>query len=103
MLFRSYQGKTGIAGYTLIFNSWGLRLVEHNPFTSAEDAIRFGTDIHSDRVMVERYTQRLTIADTDNGQSLAERIRELELLLAAYRSGVIVEREPRYIKLSELR
>ena len=100
---KAYQGKTGIAGYTLIFNSWGLRLVEHNPFTSAEDAIRFGTDIHSDRVMVERYTQRLTITDTDNGQSLAERIRELELLLAAYRSGVIVEREPRYIKLSELR
>ncbi len=88
---KAYQGETGIAGYTLIFNSWGLRLVEHKPFTSTEDAIRYGTDIHSDKIMVERYTRRLQIADTDLGGMLKERIEELERLLAAYRSGEIVE------------
>ncbi len=89
---RAYQGETGIAGYTLIFNSWGLRLVAHEPFTSTEEAIRFGTDIHSDRVMVEKFTQRLLIADTDIGADIRERIDELEQLLAAYRSGDIVEK-----------
>ena len=89
---RAYQGTTGIAGYTLIFNSRGMRLVAHEPFTSAEDAIRNGTDIHSDRVMIEKYTQRLLISDTDTGKLLSERIEELEALLEAYRSGEIVER-----------
>ena len=90
---KAYQNQTGIAGYTLIFNSWGMRLVEHNPFTSMEDAIRFGTDIHSDRVMVERYTTRLLIKDTDGGMRLRERITELEKLLLAYRSGMILEKD----------
>ncbi|MBP3914291.1 MAG: fructose-1,6-bisphosphatase [Lachnospiraceae bacterium] len=89
---RAYQGTTGIAGYTLIFNSRGMRLVAHEPFTSSEDAIRNGTDIHSDRVMIEKYAQRLLIKDTDTGQLLTERIEELEALLEAYRSGEIVER-----------
>ncbi len=89
---KAYQGETGIAGYTLIFNSWGLRLVAHEPFTSTEDAILRGTDIHSDRVMVEKYTTRLTVGDTDRGQDLRERIRELEELLEAYRSGRIAEK-----------
>lgn len=89
---KAYQGETGIAGYTLIFNSWGLRLVAHEPFTSTEDAIRQGTDIHSDRVMVEQYTQRLTVGDTDAGERIKERISELEALLEAYRSGMIAEK-----------
>ena len=89
---RAYQGETGIAGYTLIFNSRGLRLVAHEPFTSTEDAIRRGTDIHSDRVMVEAYTQRLTVGDTDAGKKIRGQIEELETLLHAYRSGMIAER-----------
>ena len=88
---KAYQGETGIAGYTLIYNSWGLRLVAHEPFTSTEDAIRQGTDIHSDRVMVQQFTKRLTVGDTDQGKELKERIREIEMLLQAYRSGMIVE------------
>lgn len=92
---KAYQGETGIAGYTLIFNSWGLRLVAHEPFTSTEDAIRYGTDIHSDRVMVEQYTNRLLIADTDQGKQIKERIGEIETLLAAYRSGEIIEKAGR--------
>lgn len=90
---KAYQGQTGIAGYTLIFNSWGMRLVEHKPFTSTDDAIKYGTDIHSDRVMIERYTTRLLIRDTDQGARLQERIDELHKLLAAYRSGLILEKE----------
>ena len=89
---KAYQDKTGIAGYTLIFNSWGLRLVAHKPFTSREEAIFHGTDIHSDKVMVEKFTRRLQIADTDRGVDLRERIGELEELVRAYRSGAIVER-----------
>ncbi len=89
---KAYQGETGIAGYTLIFNSWGLRLVAHEPFTSTEDAIRRGTDIHSDRVMVEQYTQRLTVGDTDAGKHIRERIADMERLLDAYRSGMIAEK-----------
>ncbi len=89
---KAYQRETGIAGYTLIFNSWGLRLVAHEPFTSTEDAITRGSDIHSDRVMVEKYTTRLTVGDTDRGADLKERIEELEMLLLAYRNGSIVEK-----------
>lgn len=89
---RAYQGTTGIAGYTLIYNSWGLRLVAHEPFTSTEEAILHGTDIHSDKVMVEHFSKRLQIEDTDNGRELKERIAELETLVEAYRNGSIAER-----------
>ena len=89
---KAYQGQTGIAGYTLIYNSFGVRLVAHEAFTSREDAVSFGTDIHSDKVMVERYPHRLSIADTDRGKQLMERIAELEKLLEAYRQGEIVEK-----------
>jgi fructose-1,6-bisphosphatase-3 len=89
---KAYQGQTGIAGYTLIFNSWGMMLVAHEPFTSTEEAIRTGADIHSDRVMVEQMPRRLKVGDTDSGRRLRERIAELEELLEAYRSGLIVEK-----------
>lgn len=89
---KAYQGETGIAGYTLTFNSHGLRLVAHEPFTSTEDAIIRGTDIHSDAVMVEKYDRQLTVGDTDNGNKMRTQITELEELLRAYRDGEIVER-----------
>ena len=89
---RAYQGTTGIAGYTLIFNSWGMRLVAHEPFTSMEDAVASGRDIHSDKVAVEQYPHRLSVGDTDAGQKLREQIVELEQLLYAYRSGDIAEK-----------
>lgn len=84
---KAYQGTTGIAGYTLTFNSWGLRLVAHEPFTSMEDAVERGTDIHSDSIMVEQYTKRLCVRDTDAGEKIRENIAELEQLLEAYRKG----------------
>ncbi len=89
---KAYQGKTGIAGYTLIYNSWGMRLVAHEPFTSMEDAVRTGRDIHSDKVAVEKFSSRQTIGDTDIGVRLRAEINELEQLLEAYRSGELVEK-----------
>lgn len=88
---KAYQSKTGIAGYTLIYNSMGLRLVSHEPFESAEKAIAEETDIHSDTIVVERTAKRLTVGDTDNGKEIKERIEELENLLRAYRTGLIIE------------
>ena len=92
---KAYQGTTGIAGYTLIFNSWGMRLVSHEPFTTMEDAVESGRDIHSDKVAAEQYPVRLTVGATDIGQQLREQIEELEQLLEAYRSGDIVEKNKR--------
>lgn len=89
---KAYQKQTGIAGYTLIFNSYGLILVAHKPFTSAEESISRESDIHSDPVMVERRPERLLVGDTDNGKKLIERIKELKMLLEAYRSGLIIEK-----------
>lgn len=85
---RAYQGTTGIAGYTLTFNSWGLRLAAHEPFTSMDDAVEKGTDIHSDSITVEQYTKRLCVRDTDDGEKLRENIEELRQLLEAYRRGL---------------
>ena len=89
---RAYQGTTGIAGYTLIFNSRGMRLVAHEPFAGMEEAVASGRDIHSDNVAVEQYPFRLSVGDSDMGQKLREQIDELEQLLEAYRSGDIVEK-----------
>ena len=89
---KAYQAKTGIAGYTLIYNSYGMMLVAHKPFTSAEEAIANETDIHSERIMVEMAPHRMHVGDTDNGKALKERIAELTQLLAAYRSGIIIEK-----------
>lgn len=90
-LSKAYQSKTGIAGYTLVYNSYGLRLVSHEPFQSTEEAIRSESDIHSDSSIVETATRRRLVADTDAGQELRERIQELEELLQAYRDGTIIE------------
>ena len=89
---KAYQGTTGIAGYTLIYNSYGMRLVAHKPFTSTEDAIDRETDIHSEKISVMLAPHRMYVADTDTGKKLQERIEELKELLTAYRSGLIAER-----------
>lgn len=89
---KAYQAKTGIAGYTLISNSHGLRLVAHEPFESTEAAISKETDIHSDSVMVETVSERRRVADTDIGRQLIDNIKDLEMLLKAYREGLIIEK-----------
>lgn len=88
---KAYQGKTGIAGYTLVCNSRGMRLVAHEPFESKEAAILKETDILADTIEVETFYHRKMVADTDNGREIKESIYYLEELLEAYRSGVLVE------------
>ena len=89
---KAYQKETGIAGYTLIYNSYGLILAAHDPFESTEAAIEKERDIHSDSVIVKRTLERKTVGDTDVGKVLKERIADLETLLDAYRSGQIIEK-----------
>lgn len=89
---KAYQNKTGIAGYTLVYNSHGMRLVAHEPFESTEAAIQKETDIYSDSVIVETASFRLRVADTDTGYEIRESIAQLEELLRAYREGVLVEK-----------
>lgn len=89
---KTYQPKTGIAGYTLIYNSYGLVLAAHEPFESVEKAVKEGSDIHSHTILVQHVGQRKTVADTDIGKELIENVKDLEALLEAYRSGDIVEK-----------
>ncbi len=89
---KAYQSKTGIAGYTLVANSHGMRLVAHEPFESMEAAILHESDIFSDSTIVETAPNRIRVADTDIGTELKESIKQLEQLLQAYRDGIIVEK-----------
>ncbi|MGN0142410.1 MAG: fructose-1,6-bisphosphatase [Roseburia sp.] len=89
---KAYQPKTGIAGYTLIYNSYGLVLAAHDPFESVEKAIQNGSDIASHTILVQHVVRRKMVADTDIGRELKETIKDLEALLAAYREGTLVER-----------
>ena len=89
---RTYQKKTGIAGYTLIYNSYSLQLVSHEPFSSAEEAIVNESDILSTTVVVEHKVKRRRVKDTDAGEKIKDEIKDLKLLLLAYRKGLIKER-----------
>ncbi len=90
---KAYQSKTGIAGYTLIYNSYGLLLAAHEPFESVEKAVQDGSDIHSHMMLVHHSNRRITVSDTDIGEEIRENIEDLEKLLRAYREGTIVERQ----------
>lgn len=89
---KAYQTKTGIAGYTLIYNSFGLVLAAHEPFESVEKAVQDGSDVASHTILVQHVVKRKTVADTDIGKELKESVRDLEALLEAYRAGVLVEK-----------
>ncbi|WP_027632252.1 fructose-bisphosphatase class III [Clostridium hydrogeniformans] len=89
---RAYQSKTGMAGYTLIYNSFGLQLVSHEPFKSIDTAIKEETDILSTMVILEKVVERKRVGDTDVGDELKKQIKDLKLLLSAYRKGLIKEK-----------
>lgn len=89
---KAYHHTTGIAGYTLVYHSRGLQLVQHEPFTSTEEAIGNGTDIVGAIQIVELSAKRMRVRDTDKGRELAGQIQELTELLHAYRLGIIKER-----------
>ena len=88
---KAYQKTTGIAGYTLIYNSNCLRLVSHEPFAGRENAIKENRDIASSTMIFERMESRIKIMSTDIGRQLQEQIDDLMALLWAYRHGKIVE------------
>ena len=89
---KAYQATTGIAGYTLIYNSHGLRLKSHRPFNGVARVLSNNEDMESDSVQVESFARRRYIADTDSGMVLRRRIEALEALLSAYRGGDIQEK-----------
>ncbi|WKY48290.1 fructose-1,6-bisphosphatase [Eubacteriaceae bacterium ES3] len=89
---RAYQKTTGIAGYTLTYNSYGLTLISHAPFESVEKAIADGLDIQSSIVVVEKALDRKRVRDTDTGKDLKLQIEDLEMLITAYRKGLIKEK-----------
>jgi fructose-1,6-bisphosphatase-3 len=90
---RAYQSTTGIAGYTLIYNSYGLLLVSHDPFESTQKAIEEEKDIHSTTMVLEKEVERKRVKDTDAGEVMKTQIKDLEMLLDAYRLGFIKEQE----------
>ncbi len=86
---KAYHSETGIAGYTLVYHSRGFELVQHEPFSSAEEAVLLGTDIKSTTQIVEHTVERTRVRDTDKGVELQGQINELRELLKAYNRGDI--------------
>ena len=88
---KAYQPTSGIAGYTLIFNSWCFRIVSHQPFAGRQDAIENNHDIANSSDVFERLGSRMRISQTDIGRTLQAQSDDLCLLLEAYRSGAVTE------------
>ncbi len=89
---RAYQNKTGIAGYTMFFNSYGIRLVSHEPFAGHDNAILHNKDILSTFVVYDTAQARISVRETDVGRQIQETIDDLTLLLHAYRTGMVKEK-----------
>ena len=88
-----YHDTTGIAGYTLIYNSHGLRLKTHRPFSSVEEALQDNQDIVSESEIIETRTDRVMVADTDDGKKIQAHIEDLQQLLYLYRCGTILPKK----------
>ncbi len=89
----AYQKKTGIAGYTLIYNSHGMRLKSHHHFESVEKVLTENQDIESSSDLFETEKYRVMVGNTDNGKRISEQLQDLQMLLTAYRRGVIIPKE----------
>lgn len=100
---KAYQKTTGIAGYTLISGSTGMRIIAHEPFTDEEDAITNNRDINYSIDLKETISKRITIADVDKGSELKNQIADLKLLIQAYDQGLIKENHQfKYVKVKAL-
>ena len=88
---QAYHPKTGIAGYTLIASSRGMRLKAHEAFKSVEEAIMRNADIQSETTRFDVPTRRLMVSDTDTGEEIRAQINDLRQLLEAYRTGQLPE------------
>ena len=88
---RAYQSTSGIAGYTLIFNSRHFRMVSHQPFAGKKEALKRNRDIDNDSVIFEVLEKRMKVAETDEGIDLQAQVNDLVRLIEAYRSGDVPE------------
>jgi fructose-1,6-bisphosphatase-3 len=89
---RAYQDQTGLAGYTMFYNSYGIRLAAHQPFSGLSDAIKQNKDILSTYIVYDTAEKRITVSETDTGKQLMDDISDLSALLSAYRKGEIKEK-----------
>lgn len=88
---KPYQAKTGIAGYTLIYNSHRMELVAHSPFQGREESARTGADIQNTTLLLDFSNRRLHVKDTNRGKALAAQVEDLQKLLCAYQHGILKE------------
>lgn len=88
---KPYQAKTGIAGYTLIYNSHRMELVAHSPFQGREESARTGADIQNTTLLLDFSNRRLHVKDTNRGKALAAQVEDLQQLLYAYQHGILKE------------
>ena len=88
-LSRAYQKQTGIAGYTLIFNSHGLLLSAHDSFDSVKNTVATDDDMYSSLDIIDMAPARLLVEDTDTGKQIQRRINDLRALVDAFRKGII--------------
>jgi fructose-1,6-bisphosphatase-3 len=86
----AYQKKTGIAGYTLVYNSWGLLLATHHSKAAGETADLATADIDCTTEIIERRDRRIRIEHTDQGRDITERIEALTALHDAYQKGLVI-------------
>ncbi len=89
---KPYQETTGIAGYTLINNSYGFSITQHHPFTTVNDVIENDFDLHSSKIVIEQNPVRCRVRNTDIGKNILHRIKTLNALLSAYRKGFLSEK-----------
>jgi fructose-1,6-bisphosphatase-3 len=78
---KAYQSTTGIAGYTLLYNSYGMQLVAHEKFNSKKDVLLKGSDVLSVKRVVDRELERKMVRETNDGERLLHEISVLKNLL----------------------
>ena len=88
---KAYQATSGIAGYTLTFNSYCFQIIAHQPFAGKDRAVRENYDMAHSSTVFERLDRRMKVADTDEGQQIRVQINDLRRLLDAYRAGAVLE------------
>lgn len=90
---KAYRKTTGIAGYTLVYNSYGIKIISLAPFESQEKAIKEGADILSSTVVFDEIREITKVKDTDIGKELQKQIDDLKKLLISYKTGLIKQKE----------
>ena len=89
---KAYRKQTGIAGYTLTFNSYGLAITSHSPFESLYDIVEKNNEMMSQRYIVEKVNRRILIEDTDKGKELSSMVEDLKELIYLYDCGIISQK-----------